>query len=123
MVDLCRALVEDSLRSSSQCVEAITQEIADLESLIRTKTDLYYFKGGKRSDIALDGQNFFLRTSVEYSNPQLTVEEIQGIIAARMLECCGNYAHKSGLQKDKGQSCQALHGKSIRALAQAELEL
>ncbi len=36
---------------------------------------------------------------MEYSNPQLTVEEVQGLIAARLLEVCGNYFLKHGLKK------------------------
>lgn len=46
---------------------------------------------GRRSEVHADGSHFFLRTSTEYSSPQLTLEEIQGIIAARLLESCGNY--------------------------------
>mgnify|MGYP007042358813 FL=1 len=48
-------------------------------------------KKGQVSEITFDGDHFFLRSSAEYSNPQLTVEEVQGIIAARLLEVCGNY--------------------------------
>ena len=36
-------------------------------------------------------KTFFLRSSIEYSNPQLTVEEVQGIIGLRLLEAFGNY--------------------------------
>jgi hypothetical protein len=35
---------------------------------------------------------------VEYSNPQLTVEEVQGILAARLLEVCGNYFVTEGVR-------------------------
>jgi hypothetical protein len=51
------------------------------------------------SDCTFEGERFFLRASVEYSNPQLTVEEVQGIIAARMLEVCGNYFYHYGLRE------------------------
>ncbi|MFH0897717.1 MAG: hypothetical protein V1850_06705, partial [Candidatus Bathyarchaeota archaeon] len=46
---------------------------------------------GGRSEVKLGGSRFFLRTSTEYSSPQLTIEEAQGIVAARLLEGCGNY--------------------------------
>jgi hypothetical protein len=53
-----------------------------------------------------------LRASVEYSNPQLTVEEVQGIITARLLEVCGNYFHQYGMRppdaKDIDQIGEAL---------------
>ncbi len=109
-VDLCRTIVEDFLRSSSQCVEALVKEIDALENQRTAKASLYYFKNGKRNEVTLGGHNFFLRSSVEYSNPQLTVEEVQGIIAARLLECCGNYCYKYGLRqfssKDIEEICE-----------------
>lgn len=110
--DLCRNILEDFLKSSSSCVEAIVKEIAALEHRRTVKTDLYYFKKGKRNDVTLGGDNFFLRSSVEYSNPQLTVEEVQGIIAAKLLECCGNYYYKYGLSQfcstDSDEICEML---------------
>jgi hypothetical protein len=36
---------------------------------------------------------------VEYTNPQLTVEEIQGIIGARLLGVAGNYFLEKGLHE------------------------
>ena len=45
----------------------------------------------EKGEANYDGYHFFLRTSTEYSSPQLTIEEAQGIIAARLLEVCGNY--------------------------------
>ena len=53
----------------------------------------------QRVDSTFDGNHFFLRSSVEYSNPQLTVEEVQGVVAARLLEVCGNYFHEKGLRE------------------------
>ena len=61
----------------------------------------------------LGGEHFFLRSSVEYSNPQLTMEEAQGIVAARLLEVCGNYFEEHGLhevaRKDVSEICERLH--------------
>ncbi len=110
--DLCRTILEDFLKSSSPCVEALVREVATYENRRTAKTPLYYFKNGKRKDVTLVGHNFFLRSSVEYSNPQLTVEEVQGIIAARLLECCGNYYYKYGVRKfnskDVDEICEML---------------
>ena len=48
-------------------------------------------------------ERFYLRGSVEYTNPQLTVEEVQGIIGTRLLETCANYFYEHGLrQPDDG---------------------
>lgn len=94
--DNCRIIVEDFLKSSWPCVEAIVEELSAFEHR-EQKTCLYYFKNGRREDVNFDGSHFFLRASVEYSNPQLTVEEVQGIIAVRLLEVCGNYFHSGGL--------------------------
>jgi len=62
--------------------------------------------------VTFDGNHFFIRGSIEYSNPQLTVEEVQGIIGARLLETCSNYFKDYGLHKpdarDLSQICELL---------------
>jgi hypothetical protein len=76
--------------------------IADMDTFRaenRANVLLYRYRNGQRNELALEGNHFFLRTSVEYSNPQLTVEEVQGIIAARLLEVCGNYFYWHKLSK------------------------
>ena len=60
---------------------------------------LFHYVNGKKVNVQFDGNKFFLRGSVEYTNPQLTVEEVQGIIGTRLLEVCGNYFEKYGLHK------------------------
>jgi len=105
-------LLEDFLKNSWLCVEALVKELATFKQERRSKVSLYYVKNGRRNDVELDGRHFFLRTSVEYSSPQLTVEEVQGIIAARLLETCGNYFSQYGLhqpdQKDIDAICEIL---------------
>lgn len=109
---LCRIIVDDFLRSSWSCVEALMKELSTFKSDPSRKVSLFSFRNGQRNDVALDGGNFFLRASVEYSNPQLTVEEVQGIIAARLLEVCGNYFGQCGLhqptEKDGDEICELL---------------
>jgi hypothetical protein len=58
------------------------KEIAEFEGNEKREFSFFQFKNGKKHEIKLSGKHFFLRSSVEYSNPQLTVEEVQGIIAA-----------------------------------------
>lgn len=112
--DVCRTLVEDFLKSSWQSVETIVETLKDFkEAKTRRKpVSLFQFKDGKKVNRRFDGDCFFLRGSVEYSSPQLTLEEVQGIIGARMLEACGNYFSKYGLRKpdsaDIGEVCETL---------------
>ena len=73
---------------------------------------MFQYKKGQRVNLILQGSHFFLRGSVEYTNPQLTVEELQGIIGSRFLAECGNYFNAYGLSKpdraDTDQICEAL---------------
>jgi hypothetical protein len=111
--DLCRMLVEEFLKSSWSCVKAIVEKLADFKEEKNGKSaSMFRFKNGNRVNSTFERNHFFLRASVEYSNPQLTVEEVQGIIGTRMLETCGNYFHDYGLHKpdtnDVVQVCEAL---------------
>jgi len=114
--DLSRIIVEDFLKNSWPCVEALVQELATFKGDNRPSVHLYYFKNGHKEEATFDGGHFFLRASVEYSNPQLTVEEVQGIIAARLLEVCGNHFYYYGLhqadRKDIDQICEMLNNPS-----------
>jgi hypothetical protein len=106
-------LVENFLKSSWPCVKTIVEKLASFKEEKNGKpVSLFRFKNGHRVNSTFEGNHFFLRGSVEYSNPQLTVEEVQGIIGARMLEACGNYFHDYGLHKpdtnDVVQVCEAL---------------
>jgi len=98
-VDASRMLVENFLGSSwSCCIRIIVEKLASWNVQSASPfVSLFKFKDDKRVDFCFKGSSFFLRSSVEYSNPQLTVEEVQGIIAARLLEVCGNYFNEFGL--------------------------
>ena len=111
--DLCRMLTEDFLKSSWPCVKAIVEKLASFKEEKQGKpVSLFRFKNGQKVNSSFDGSHFFLRSSVEYSNPQLTLEEVQGIIGARMLETCGNYFNDYGLHEpdadDVAEICEAL---------------
>lgn len=92
-------IVEDFLKNSWHTIEAIVRGLAGFKEDKEKKVNLFYFEHGQKKDLAVDGGHFFLRGSVEYSNPQLTVEEVQGIIGTRLLEVCGNYFCQYGLRQ------------------------
>ncbi len=89
--DLISMMVQDFLKNSRSCVDALLKELSAFPEKRQGKVTLFMMDGDKRKELQMDGKHFFLRASTEYSNPQLTLEEIQGIIAARLLEACGNY--------------------------------
>ena len=112
--NLCRILLEDFLESSWPCVKTIVEALRDFgeNENHRKPVSLFRFKNGEKVSQSFEGNCFFLRGSVEYSNPQLTLEEVQGIIGARMLATCGNYFHNYGLREpdahDVAEICEAL---------------
>ena len=110
--NLGRTIAEDFLRSSWPCIETLVKGLATSKEEKDRKVRFFRFKNGQRGDVIFDANHFFLRASVEYSNPQLTVEEVQGIIAARLFEVCGNYFHQNGLHevtlKDIDDICAVL---------------
>ncbi|TRO49979.1 hypothetical protein E2P63_07325 [Candidatus Bathyarchaeota archaeon] len=112
--DVCQTLVKDFLRNSWQSVEALVEKVERFkEAEIRRKpVSMFLFENDHKVTRSFDGDFFFLRGSVEYSNPQLTLEEVQGIIGARMLATCGNYFSSYGLREpdgtDIGELCEAL---------------
>ena len=111
--DICQTLLKDFLESSWLCVKAIVQKLDAINEAKQLKpVSLFRFKNGRKVNRSFDGKYFFLRSSVEYSNPQLTLEEVQGIIGARMLETCGNYFHNYGLRQpdanDVAEICETL---------------
>lgn len=113
---MAKLLVADFLKNSWSCVKTIVKELVSFKEREngskKRNVNLFYFKNERRNDVTVEGWHFFLRTSVEYSNPQLTIEEVQGLIAARLLEACGNHFHTCGLHepddKDVNAICERL---------------
>lgn len=99
--NLARIILEDFLKNSWQCIETLVRALGEFKAKEGKEFSFYYFRNGKKCEVKIGGGHFFLRSSVEYSNPQLTVEEVQGIIAARLLEVCGNRFHQYGLGEIK----------------------
>ena len=87
--DLCRKIVEAFLKDPNICIESIVKRIRESREDREVEVRLFYEKD---HETTLDDNNFFLRSSVEYSNPQITVEELQGIVAVEEFEAplpCG----------------------------------
>jgi hypothetical protein len=109
---LAKSLVEDFLKSSWSSIETLVKELPKFKDEKRHAFTFFHFRHGQKEEITVDGEHFFLRGSVEYSNPQLTVEDVQGIIATRLLEACGNYFSQYGLHpfdsRDIDMICETL---------------
>jgi hypothetical protein len=112
--NVCRTLVKDFLKSSWLPVKTIVETLKGLkdEETRRKTVSMFRFIKGQKVNQSFEGNCFFLRGSVEYSNPQLTLEETQGIIGARILATCGNYFSNYGLREpdadDVTEICEAL---------------
>ncbi len=110
--DFCRLIVEDFLHNSWISVQTLVEALKKFTPESRQPVTLFKFKNNQRINQVFDGNRFFLRGSVEYTNPQLTVEEVQGIIGARLLEVSANYYFEKGLRQpdpnDAVQLCELL---------------
>jgi hypothetical protein len=111
--DNCKILLEDFLKNSWTSVKVLVEKLSSFrEEKNNRHVTLFQYVNGQKVNVPFEGNRFFLRGSVEYSNPQLTVEEVQGIIGVRLLEVCGNYFDKYGLHEpddsDVAQLCEML---------------
>jgi hypothetical protein len=103
-------MLEDFLQRSFATVEALVQKI----NVVRgqnpdRKFTLFRYQNGVKVSVPFVGDHFFLRGSVEYSNPQITLEELQGIVATRLLEACGNHFCKVGLRQPEAGDVEAIY--------------
>lgn len=110
--DICRILIEDFLHNSWGAIEKLVDALNVFRPQNRKPISFFKFKDKHRISQTFDGNSFFLRGSVEYTNPQLTVEEVQGIIGTRLLEVCGNHFSEKGIRKleevNVGELCELL---------------
>ena len=96
-------MVEDFLRSSMSPVKVLVDKLAAFKSEPHAKNvTLFRYENGRKVSVQFTGNQFFLRGSVEYTNPQLTVEEVQGIVGTRLLEASANYYDRVGLHEPDG---------------------
>ena len=107
--DYSKALVEDFLKSSLSTVKVLVDKLAAFkEKTHGRQVTLFRYVNGKKVTVQFGGNQFFLRGSVEYTNPQLTVEEVQGIIGTRLLEAAANYFDRVGLHEPDGNDVAQL---------------
>jgi hypothetical protein len=84
-------------------VEILVKKLAAFKEQSKsTQVTLFRYSNGKKVSEQITGNRFLLRGSVEYTNPQLTVEEVQGIIGTRLLEAAANYFERTGLHEPDG---------------------
>ncbi|XHH09404.1 MAG: hypothetical protein ACFCUE_01920 [Candidatus Bathyarchaeia archaeon] len=92
MPDYCYSLVKSFLAKSMPAAKALAEGALNRKKEKHNqKVTLFRFVDGKKTSIVFEEDHFYLRGSVEYTDPQLTAEEIQGIIGTRLLQTCANY--------------------------------
>jgi hypothetical protein len=100
MEDYCRFLLEDFLKTSFSTVKVLVEGALTAKGKkTNRKVTLFHYVAGKKVSVPFTDDRFFLRGSVEYTNPQLTIEEVQGIIGTRLLETCANYFYGRGMHQ------------------------
>jgi hypothetical protein len=98
--DYCRFLLEDFLKSSFSTVKVLVEGAAAAKGKnSNRKVTLFRYVNDKKVSFPFSDERFYLRGSVEYTNPQLTVEEVQGLVGTRLLETCANYFYERGLRR------------------------
>ena len=102
--DYCKFLLEDFLKASFSTVKVLVEcAVASKGQNGNRKVTLFRYVNGKKVSFPFSDERFYVRGSVEYTNPQLTVEEVQGIVGTRLLETCANYFYERGLHEpDEG---------------------
>jgi hypothetical protein len=109
MEDYCRLLLEDFLETSFSTVKVLVEgAVAVKGQTPNRRVTLFRYSNGKKVSIPFEDERFYLRSSVEYTNPHLTVEEVQGIIGTRLLETCANYYLEHGLHQPKSSDAAEL---------------
>jgi len=98
MEDYCRLLLEDFLKTSFTTVNTLVEGAKAIKGLSpNRKVTLFRYEKGRKVSVPFNDEHFYLRSSVEYTNPQLTVEEVQGIIGTKLLVTVANYYLERGL--------------------------
>jgi hypothetical protein len=109
MEDYCRFLLEDFLKTSFSTVKVLVEGAMGTKGKKpNRKVTLFRYADGKKVSVPFIDERFYLRGSVEYTNPQLTIEEVQGIIGTRLLETCANYFYEHSLHQPNDGDVVAL---------------
>jgi hypothetical protein len=100
MPDNCQSLLDDFLKTSFLTVKVLVEGAAAAKGqTLNRKVTMFRYENGRKVVAPFEGERFYLRSSVEYTNPHLTVEEVQGVIGTRLLETCANYYLERGLHE------------------------
>lgn len=111
--DYSYSLVKNFLAKSMLAVKVLSEK-AQSRKTEKTSRHVTFFRfiDGKKTCIPIQEDHFYLRGSVEYANPQLTIEEVQGTIGVRLLQTCANYFGDVGFhapnEDDIKQICEDL---------------
>lgn len=109
MEDYCRLLLEDFLKTSFPAVKVLCQGAANSKNQSSNrKVTLFRLVNGQKVSVPFVDDRFYLRSSVEYTNPQLTVEEVQGIIGTKLFATTANYFLERGLHEPTPDDIAAL---------------
>jgi hypothetical protein len=109
MDDYCKILLEDFLKNSFSTVKVLVEgALAAKSKKTNRNVTLFRYVNGKKVSVPFTDERFYLRGSVEYTNPHLTVEEVQGVIGTRLLETCANYYCEQGLTQPIESDVKAL---------------
>jgi hypothetical protein len=109
MPDICYSLVKSFLAKSMSAAKALAEGALNRkEESTSPKVSLFRFVDGKKTCVHFEDAHFYLRGSVEYTNPQLTAEEVQGIIGIRLLQTCANYCLETGMHEPTNDDYSAL---------------
>ncbi|MGD6805495.1 MAG: hypothetical protein ACQCN4_00840 [Candidatus Bathyarchaeia archaeon] len=109
MDDYCKLLLDDFLKTSFATVKILVEgALAVRGQTPNRKVTLFQYVGEKKVSVPFTDEHFYLRCSVEYTNPHLTVEEVQGIVGTRLLETCANYFLENGLHEPTASDVTAL---------------
>ncbi len=107
--DYCRFLLEDFLKTSFPTVKVLVEGAMASKGInSNRKVTLFRIVNGKKVSFPFSDERFYLRGSVEYTNPQLTVEDVQGIVGTRLLETCANYFLERGLHEPDSGDVSAI---------------
>jgi hypothetical protein len=110
MTDNCYRLVKSFLAKSMPAVKALAEGAQNRKKeKTSRKVNLFKFVDGKKTCIPLEDDHFYLRCSVEYTNPQLTVEEVQGVIGTRLLTTCANYFLAAGIREPDNSDVEKIY--------------
>lgn len=110
MPDNCYRLIKSFLAKSLPAVKVLV-EGAQNHKTVKTsrKVTLFRFVEGKKVCVPFEEDHFYLRSSVEYTNPQLTVEEVQGVIGTRLLTTCANYFLSAGIHEPDNNDIEKIY--------------